>query len=741
MKARIQFENGSTVIKVDGKALPPMAFTPHAFKRDAEYLRQLGNAGIEVFFLICDLPWLNDKAFEELESDTKILVENIPNAKIFLRLGMHPPVSWVAEHPDERMQYNNGQSIECNLVTESYTGRYSGMYALYSDAWRKDASEELLKFLEQLQQSPYVERYIGIFFAGGNTSEWYPATRLTIPKGETAGYGMGYALSAEILSRYNRHGEPFVDDTEATTKAVRENLVGDTSPAFQREFSRFLTQKYGTEENLRKSWKDENASLSHPSIPAFHERSFTNMDGSVIVNFLLDVPAPKKDDTNVGVFLNTDAHQNVADFYRAFHLGAANTISHFGEVVKKHYPQYLTGSFYGYFGELDYFNMAMCAGGRKVLDSGVIDILACPNTYSDRQPGAYACQRVMQDSFRLRGCMFFSEDDTRTHLDGLVYRNSMQTFDATDTINVMKRDFGRDVCEDIYGWWFDQLERGRYKDQSIYSLMQRQQKIAKAAFSVSRIKQNEIAVLYDEESVHCVAQETSFRINQLYRTMELPCIGAPVDYYYQNDLSLDAMPDYKLYIFMNCFSLNNESRRAICEKVKKRGATALFLYAQGFINPDEEQRLSVQNIQALTEIQMEQQDVSLFTSFRLEEDYANAIGSDDRKIYGIMDRNPLPGCTLIYTAQPVYAYPLFIPSDPNAEVLARFTQTNQPALVRKKANGFTSIFSGTYWLSSDIVRNIAKDAGCHIYQTQGDYVFANESFISIFYCGFNLLNR
>ena len=103
MNARIQFENGSTVIEVDGKILSPMAFTPHAFKRDAEYLRQLGKAGIEVFFLICDLPWLNDQAFEELESDTKILVENIPNAKIFLRLGMHPPVSWVAAHPDERM--------------------------------------------------------------------------------------------------------------------------------------------------------------------------------------------------------------------------------------------------------------------------------------------------------------------------------------------------------------------------------------------------------------------------------------------------------------------------------------------------------------------------------------------------------------------------------------------------------------------------------------------------------------
>ncbi len=65
-----------------------MAFTPHAFTRDWEYLRQLGEAGIEVFFLICDLPWLNSHAIEQLEEDTKVLVESVPNAKIFLRLGM-----------------------------------------------------------------------------------------------------------------------------------------------------------------------------------------------------------------------------------------------------------------------------------------------------------------------------------------------------------------------------------------------------------------------------------------------------------------------------------------------------------------------------------------------------------------------------------------------------------------------------------------------------------------------------
>jgi hypothetical protein len=211
----------------------------------------------------------------------------------------------------------------------------------------------------------------------------------------------------------------------------------------------------------------------------------------------------------------------------------------------------------------------------------------------------------------------------------------------------------------------------------------------------------------------------------------LPRIGAPVDYYYQKDLALETMPNYKLYIFMNCFSLDDDSRRAICEKIKKRGATALFLYAQGFINPNKEKRLDVHNLEELTGIRITQRDEAVLTSFRLDTAYANAVDGDDRKLYGYIDRMPMPGCSLIYAAQQPYAYPFFVPCDEGADVLARFAQNGEPALVRKTVDGFTSVFSGTYWLSSEIVRAIAKEAGCHIYQNQGDYVFANESFVTI----------
>ena len=721
-------------MEVNGKALTPMAFTPHAFTRDVAYLRHLGDAGISVFFLICDLPWINPRAMEQLEEDTKVLVEAIPDAKIFLRLGMHPPASWVDAHPDERMQYNNGETIECDIATESYQARYSGMYALYSSEWRRDAGEELLRFMHTLQSSPYIEHYIGVFFAAGETSEWYPATRLTVRAGEYAGYNMDSAVAAGILPDLKAQGHPHPYDARSATQIEEREMLGDTSPAFRREFSRLLKRRYGDEATLRKQWNDADASIDCPRLPGSDERFFTDMEMQMLTNLVLKLPAPQKNDTNVGLFLNADKYQYVADFYRALHVGVAHTIIHFGRLVKEHFPQYLTGSFYGYYGTMDYYNMTMCAGGLDILNSGYVDILACPNIYVDRQPGAFAAQRVLQDSFRLRGRAFFSEDDTHTHLDSF-YRDSMRVYDVLDSENAMKRDFGRDLCEDIYGWWFDQLEWGRYKSEPLYALMHRQQRIAKAAYANSRVKKNEIAVLYDEHSVHYVTQSISAQINELLRTMELPRVGAPVDYYYQSDLALDEMPDYKLYIFMNCFALDDESRKVIEKKVKQRGATALFLYAQGFINPDRNaetgKKVDMRHLEELTGIRMTQRDEAMLTSFRIETDLPAFAAIDSRKIYGVVDRTPLPGCALVNLATPPCVYPVFIPADDTAQVLGRFAGTGEPALVMKTDGGFTSIFSGTYWLSADVLRAVAKQAGCHIYEEQGDYVWANASFVTI----------
>ena len=158
----------------------------------------------------------------------------------------------------------------------------------------------------------------------------------------------------------------------------------------------------------------------------------------------------------------------------------------------------------------------------------------------------------------------------------------------------MKRDFARNICEDLQAWWFDQhVGGGRYKFPEVYRLFERQQEIAREAYEKDRRKGSEIAFIYDEESVHIVSKQTTTETVELVRNYEIARIGAPVDQYFHNDMLNPDMPDYKLYVFFNTYSLTNEERRAIKDKLAKNHAVALFMYAPGIINPSLKKPLDI----------------------------------------------------------------------------------------------------------------------------------------------------
>jgi glycosyltransferase involved in cell wall biosynthesis len=121
----------------------------------------------------------------------------------------------------------------------------------------------------------------------------------------------------------------------------------------------------------------------------------------------------------------------------------------------------------------------------------------------------------------------------------------MELFSMEDSITILKREFGRNICQNLQAWWFDQIIGGkRYKHEDIYALFEKQQKIAHEAYNKDRIKNSEIAFIYDEESYHVVAEETTHQMVELFRNYEIDIIGAPCDRYYHNDMADPNMPDY-----------------------------------------------------------------------------------------------------------------------------------------------------------------------------------------------------
>ena len=706
IKARIVDHNGSPAVEVNGRIIPPMAFTACAHTRDGEYLRSLGEAGIEVFFLICDPEWLYDGAFGMLLDDAKALIDAVPDAKIFLRLGVHPSVQWLNDHPSEMMRYNDGSTVPVRVVTESYAnGYYPGMYALYSQAWREEATKHVLSFLDDLKGTVLEDHVIGVFLAGGNTSEWYPSNPLTIYRG---GY-MGFEHDG----------------------AAPRDMYGDFSPAFKKTFSAYLYERYGDADALRRAWRDPDADIDDPRIPTFEEREFINADAA-----LARFPSTGTTgftDNYTGSFLNTEKYRCVADFYRAFHLGAADSIIHFAREIKHYNSDLLVGAFYGYFGCLDYYNMCMCAGALKMLDCGYVDMTACPNVYIERQPGGYSAQRVMQDSFRLRNRIFFSEDDTRTFLEGnrAGARDYMEQYDIDDSLNTMKRDFGRDICEDLNGWWFDQYDKGRFRHPEIYRLIKRQQEIAKDYYGGDRKKHNEAAFFYDEESVHCTSLATLFQMIELNRCLEISRTGIPADFYYHNDINRPDLPDYKLYVFVNCFSLTKQERQAIKDTVRRREKTALFIYGQGYVEPCGQPELDAGHVSDLTGMRIRQINKPSLGKFRIDPDGFLSTDCDPGTVYGQLDRQVKDGCAMYLDNQTTVVCPLLVCDDPDAVTAATLCAEKLPAVSVLSRDGYNTVFTAAKWITADVYRAIGRLAGCHVFGDGNDFIFANERYLTI----------
>jgi hypothetical protein len=63
---------------------------------------------------------------------------------------------------------------------------------------------------------------------------------------------------------------------------------------------------------------------------------------------------------------------------------------------------------------------------------------------------------------------------------------------------------------------------------------------------------------------------------------ELPRCGVPFDTYELSDILNPQLPDYKVYLFLNAFTLSAQMREQMKEKVRKSGKTALWVFAPGY---------------------------------------------------------------------------------------------------------------------------------------------------------------
>ncbi len=159
----------------------------------------------------------------------------------------------------------------------------------------------------------------------------------------------------------------------------------------------------------------------------------------------------------------------------------------------------------------------------------------------------------------------------------------------------------------------------------------------------------------------------------------------------------------------------------------------LWLYAPGFINPNAERVMSVENIEKTVGMKLKLIDKTFFPHFRVDPEShpALSLASASRR-YGVIDRdvhsNIWIGPTVL---PPVYANPGFSIEDPDATVLGRYCHSGEAAMAMTEKDGFTSIYCAAHVLRSDMLASIAAYAGCHLFMRGDDVLYANENFVAV----------
>jgi len=688
LTSEVKILNGMPALYVNGKLTSQVLAAPYppGLSDFTDFLQ----AGISIFDIYLRFDWSGPEQYDFKRVDEKLdtYLKLEPKALFLPRVLLTPGPWWCKEFPSE--------------ITMRDDGSPAGMFgapchpSLASEKYRELSHKAMIVFLNHVE-AKYGDHIVGYQAGNGFGGEW-----------------LTFNSFWEV-----RPGAP------PPTKFG----VEDYSPPAQAGFRRWLKEKYGTVEELRRAWRDPKVTFETATPPNEVERYSSTH----------------------GIFFDPGVSQRVPDYFTFFNDIVADVLLENCRWIKElTNRKKIVGAFYGYLW-CNFPNLSVVHSGHlglaKVVRSPDVDFLASPYTYDNKQIGGPNNSQTLPEAVALHGKLYFNEVDTETHLHQRQWRwgNSLNNpKNWEETKGLLTRDYGYALSKGFGMWWTD-LHGGTFHDDQIIRLLGDLKKVDEKYLEADKRSNADIAVVLDEATFTYFGDgEPLFNaLLTAQKQWELGFIGAPWDPCLLTDMANPKLRDYKLYIFLNTFRVTPEQRAAIHARLKRNHATAVWVYAPGYIG----EKLSVDYMQDLTGIRLAESDSagelhvditaydhaytkSLPNGFAYGSDVnvANIIRWYDHQIYLKDPRDPslqrdLPGFRI---------NPRFWSDEPEAKVLGRLAGLDKPGLVVKKQPGWTSVYSSAPVLPATLLRNIARAAGCHIYSEANDVVYANRNFLCIY---------
>jgi hypothetical protein len=459
----------------------------------------------------------------------------------------------------------------------------------------------------------------------------------------------------------------------------------DTGPAMTHYFRQWLRQKYGSDQRLQTAWQTDRFTLDNATA----------------------IDTAERNRTGDGMFRDPLTEQRTIDFYRAQQQVVVEDIAHFCRIVKQNWPRPLVvGVFYGYYHST--FSK-QAAGGhllvQEVLDNPDIDYLAGPQSYYDpsRKLGGSGLSRSLLESIRLHDKLWLDEVD-----NGALQVNRARDFVRSDELQdtnylqILRRSLAFPVLRGAGYWLYDfgpQRSTGWWDSPFYLDSLRAWMDTLRTEQERPYQSAADVLFVYDTESYY-YAKNRKTAISQSIPDLSMEDAlrsGAVADHVFLFDLpKLDLAP-YKAVFFVNCFVIDTAMRHFIQEKIACCGRTVIWNYLPGYVHPKGN---SIENVQNLTGFTLEKRTSA-----------------------------PKPA---VRTAWGQYKFdfplqPMFVLGDTaQLEVLARVADsTHAPVVARAGRDGYSSVMAAMPLQSSTLFRSIFAAAGCHIYNEQNDFLYAN----------------
>ena len=513
-------------------------------------------------------------------------------------------------------------------------GTRTRFVSLASEKFRKDLTNALSDTFRYIASRPWSRRILAFYAVSGYDGQWF----------QPMDYG-----PKQRFADYSMH--------------------------MQKEFRIWLRKKYGNDVTaLRKAWGDPAVSFETASIPSRAERLGNNY------------------------YLDPVRNRNVLDFAHCTAQQTEDVISLIADTVKKDLGGILFGTYY-IPGDTTYRN----AQAQRPCTDG---IYGNPNFDFAASPLGYDCHGLDQkgtgsnfavnQTMRLNNVFYLGEDDSRTYLS-MVKNPRWGNPDTFGTLAGLRRNMAKRLAlghgfwhYDMWGHWYSAPAIREHLRREIILMNELRrwkplQKLNAEAVSVVKVG----TLLHKRMNTPADLHQVHFpRVKSTPPLFNRDSVNL-------RDLDNPRLPQYKLYVFDDCFALNAADRKKI-DSVKKNGAVLLFTHAAGY---SDWKNLSAENISSLTGIKIEEA----------------APDHDLSSMKWLIPADSKVFPTLKETLVNAPDAKRFRVNDPDAEIIGYYADDKMPAAAIKKHKDWTAVYLPNAFPSNLLMNEIGRYLKLHVY--------------------------